>query len=392
MPYFNYSLHAPAAEASYWERRAFVNAWWAIGREDERWTPPPYGALRRELDPRRNDHLARLGAALIRVEALHRTGVRRSRTDQQEIPLTSVLERPLAAAVALVDSRRAGRAGHLGLLHLADDREAFDRLYYHLVETLTEANIHRIVGPVGLSPYLGRGALVDSWNAWPPQHTPNNPPYLPEMLERRGQVVQVGRLYEVAVGEEAAGTAAGRSGAAVRGFDVARLAEELLPLLVAALDDGGGFAPPDAAEAAYLLRTIGPGAVGGLAEIDDTPAGFVLLAPDEAGRLRAARGGRPLWGRAALASGSGRPVATGRLLFGGVLPAWRGRGVGAALWAWAVAQARARGWWTLAVGPVWSPRRVSRLPAAGPEPVAAAFLRARGAVARQTYQVYEWSF
>ena len=122
MPYFNYSLHAPpAAGASFWERRTFVHAWWAIAREDERWTPPRYGALRRELDPRRNDHLARLEAALLRVEALYRTGVRRSRTDQQEIPLTSVLERPLAAAVALIDPRRAGRAAHLGLLQLADD-------------------------------------------------------------------------------------------------------------------------------------------------------------------------------------------------------------------------------------------------------------------------------
>ena len=394
MPYFNYSLHAPpAAGASFWERRTFVHAWWAIAREDERWTPPRYGALRRELDPRRNDHLARLEAALLRVEALYGTGVRRSRTDRQEIPRTSVLERPLAAAVALIDPRRAGRAAHLGLLQLADDREAFDRLYYHLVETLTEANIHRIVGPVGLSPYLGRGALVDSWNAWPPQHTPNNPPYLPEMLERRGRVGQVGRLYEVAVGEEVAGAAAIQPGTeAVQAFDLGGLAGELLPLLVAAVDDGSGFAPPDAAEAAFLLRSLEPGAIGGLAELDGAPVGFVLLAPDMAGRLRAARGGHPLWGRAALASGGRRPVDAGRLLFGGVLPAWRGRGVGSALWAWTLTAARARGWRTLTVGPVWSPRRVSRVPAADPEPAAAAFLRDRGAVARQTYHVYEWSF
>jgi GNAT superfamily N-acetyltransferase len=392
LPYFNYSLHAPpAANASFWQRRAFVHAWWAIAQEDERWTPPRYGALRRELDPRRNDHLARLDAALLRVEALYRTGVRRSRTDQQEIPLTSVLERPLAAAVALIDPRRAGRAAHLGLLQLADDREAFNRLYYHLVETLTEAHIHRVVGPVGLSPYLSRGALVDSWDAWPPQHTPNNPPYLPEMLERRGRVGQVGRLYEVVVAEEAAGTAALQPGA-VQAFDMGRLAGELLPLLIAAVDDGGGFAPPDALEAAYLLRTIGPGAFGGLAERDGAPVGFVWLAPDAAGRLRAARGGRPLWGRAALALAGGRPVCAGRLLFGGVLPAWRGRGVGSALWAWAVAEARARGWRTLTVGPIWSPRRASRVPAADTQPAAAAFLLARGAVARQTYQLYEWSF
>jgi GNAT superfamily N-acetyltransferase len=390
VPYFNYSLHAAAAGASFWERRAFVNAWWAIGRDDERWTPPPFTAFRRELDPGRNDHLARLDATLIHVEALYRTGLRRSRTDQQEIPLTSVLERPLAAALSLVDPRRRDRVAGLALLKPADDAAAFDRLYDHLVETLADAEIHRLTGPVGLSPHLGRGLLVDSWDAWPPQHTPTNPPYLPELLARRGRVAQVGRLYEVAVGEEAKGDAARM--VAIRAFDVGRLAGELLPLLAAATDDGSGFAPPDAAEAAYLLRAIGPGAVGGQAEVDGAPVGFVLLAPDEAGRLRAARGGRPLWGRAALALGIGRPVVAGRLLFGGVLPAWRGRGVGSALWGWALAAARARGWRTLTIGPLWSPRRVSRVPAADPEPLAAAFLLARGALPRQTYHLYEWSF
>jgi GNAT superfamily N-acetyltransferase len=93
-----------------------------------------------------------------------------------------------------------------------------------------------------------------------------------------------------------------------------------------------------------------------------------------------------------VALGVGRPVAAGRLLFGGVLPAWRGRGVGAALWGWALAAARARGWRTLTIGPLWSPRRVSRVPAADPEPLAAAFLLARGALPRQTYHLYEWSF
>ena len=394
MPYFNYSLHAAdAAGASYWERRAFVNAWWPIGQDDERWTPPHYRTFRRELDPRRNTHLARLGAALVHVEALYRTGLRRARTDQQEIPLTSVLDKPLAAAVALFDPRRGDATAYLSNLKLADDDEAFDRLYDHLVEALADVDVHRLVGPVGLSPHLGRGVLIDSWDAWPPQHTPTNPPYLPELLERRGRVAQVGRLYRVAVGEEVAGRKdAEATGAVVQPFDVARLAGELLPLLAAAVDDGSGFAPPDAAEAAYLLRAMGPGAFGGLAEVDGAPAGFVLLAPDAAGRLRAARGGRPLWGRAVLALGGGRPTVAGRLLSGGVLPGWRGRGVGAELWAWALAAARSRGWRTLSTGPIWSPRRSSRVLAPDPEPAAVAFLTARGAVAGQTYRLYEWAF
>ena len=388
MPYFNYSLHATdAAAASFWERRAFVNAWWAIGRDDERWTPPHYGAFRRELNPRHNAHLARLGAALVHVEALYRTGVRRARTDQQEIPLTSVLEKPLAAAVALFDPRRGDDTAYLSALKLADDAEAFARLYDHLAEALSDAGLSRLVGPVGLSPHLGRGLLVNSWDAWPPQHTPTNPPYLPELLERRARVGQVGRLYEVAVGEESVAAAAAQP------FDVGRLAGELRPLLAAAVDDSGGFAPPDAAEAAYLLRASGPGAFGGLAEVGGAPVGFVLLAPDNAGRLRATRGGRPLWGRAALALGGARPASAGRLLFGGVLPAWRGRGVGSGLWAWALAAARSRGWRTLTIGPLWSPRRRQSPFSDSPsQSTAAAFLLGRGALARQTYHLYEWSF
>ena len=379
MPYFNYDLHAtPAGAASYWQRRAFLHAWWAIARDDERWTPPPYGRLWQALNPRHNSHLARLEATLLHLEALHYTGLQRSRTDQQEIPLTSVLSRPLAAAVVAGDPRRHDATAHLALPRLADEAEALDRLYDYLVETWGEADYHRAVGPVGLSPHLGSGLLVDAWDAPPPQHTPTNPPYLPELVERRARAVQTGRLYHVAV------AAGARPAAEVRPFAVARLAGDLLPLLVAASENAAGFPAPDAAEAAFLLREVGPGAVGGLVEREGAPVGFVLLASDAAARLRAARGGRPLWGRAALALAGRRPVTAGRLLFAGVLPAWRGQGVGRALWAWALAAAAARGWATLTAGPVWLPRRG--------EPAAAAFLSARGAVARQTYRLYEWTF
>lgn len=390
MPYFNYSLHLldPAA-ASFWERRSFLHAWWAIGGDDARRTPPGYAGLRRDLDPRHNAHLARLRAEFIHIEALHRTGVRRSRTDQQEIPLTSILEQPLAAAVASVDPRRQGTTAHLGLLRLAADAEAFDRLYYHLVEVLSAENYHRVVGPIGLSPHLGSGVLLDAWDAWPPQHTPTNPPYLPELLERRLRPWLTGRLYHVTVPAQAA---APDGADAAKPFAPARLAGDLLPLLVAATDNAAGFPPPDATEAAYLLRQAGPGAFGGLVEGDDGPAGFVLLAPDMAGRLRATHGGRPLWGRAALALTAGRPVSAGRVLWGGVLPAWRGRGVGSGLWAWALAAARARGWESLTVGPIWSPREKPGNLARGEVSTAAAFLAKRGAMARQTYRLYEATF
>ncbi len=386
MPYFNYTINAiSAATASWWERRAFLGAWWSLYGDDARWTPPPYGRLRRALNPRHNEHLARLEATLIHVEALHRTGVRRSRTDQQEIPLVSVIERPLAAAIALIDPRRKGTTAHLALSHLSADKEAFDTLYYYLVESLSERGYHRLVAPVGLSPHLDSGLLTGAWDAWPPQHTPTNPPYLPELLESRFRPLQHGRLYRADT-TQPPGDAPGP--AALRPLEPARLAGDLLPLLVAATDNPtAAFPPPDAVEAALLLRLLGPGVFGWLAEVDGEPVGFVLLGPDEAARLRATRGERSLWRRAAYGVAPtlfGRGETAGRLHFGAVHPAWRRQGIGRQLWQRALRAAAGGGWASLVAGPLW-------LPPSG-QSVAAAFLDGRAAVAPQTFQLYERSF
>ncbi|CUS04115.2 conserved protein of unknown function [Candidatus Promineifilum breve] len=386
MPYFNYEITAhPTDTAGYWARRDFVRAWWSIARDDDRWTPPEYDQLRRELNPRHNDHLARLAATLIYVAALQRTGVRRSRTDQQEIPLTSVLERPLAAAVAVVDPRRKGTTAHLALPHFSSDAGAFDRLYYYLVEQLSAQRYHRFVAPVGLSPHLGSGLLVDSWGDWPPLHTPGNPPYAPELLGRKLRPFQTGRLYQAPVSppdDEPSGPAR------VGPFDPSRLTADLLPLLIAATANPvAAFPPPDALEAAFMLRHLPPGTSGWLAEIDGAPVGFVLLGPDTAGQLRAARGGRSLWGRAYLRGMARLPgwrrVTSGRLFFGAVVAERRGQGIGRQLWGQALRAAHESGWATLSIGPIWASGQPS--PAAG-------FLERRAAVARQTYQLYEASF
>lgn len=389
MPYFNYSVHSfPAAEASHWERREFLHAWWSLYDDDSRWTPPEYGRLRRELDPKRNDHLARLDAMLLYIDALYRTGVRRSRTDQQEIPLTSVLERPLAAAVAVIDPRRRGQTAHLAIPHFAFDREAFDDLYRYLVESLPAQGFHRVLAPVGLSPHLGSGLLVDGWDEWPPLHTPSNPPYLPELIESRWQPFQSGRLYRAPVPPQP--TTIRQGSAAILPFDPARLAADLLPLLVAAVENPtAGFPPPDAVEAAFLLRILRPETLTGyVAEIDGVPVGFVLIGPDTTKRVRAVRGGRALWGRGLLALETRlfplKRVSMGRIYFGAVLQAWRGQGVGDQLWRHALRAAHAQGWSGLTVGPLWLPRtEVSP---------SLTFLDHRADASRQAYRLYEWSF
>jgi GNAT superfamily N-acetyltransferase len=210
---------------------------------------------------------------------------------------------------------------------------------------------------------------------------------MPELVERRWRPLQNGRLYRAEVAEKPpADEPPGPT--FVRAFDPARLAGDLLPLLVAATENPtAAFPPPDAAEAAFLLRLLPGGLVGLLAEVDGTPAGFVLLGADNGPRQRATRGSRSLWRRGLWAVTSrvapaGRTDA-GRVFFGGVLPAYRRRGIGGQLWRHSLDAAAGQGWRALTIGPVWQPPR-------GESPVAA-FLAGR-ATARQAYTLYEWSF
>lgn len=386
MPFFNYRIEFFEPEqASYWQRRDFLNAWWSLYREDSRWTPPRHSVLRRMIDPRHNSHLARLQARLVYLEAMHRTGLRRARTDQQEIPMTSILEKTLAAAVPLIDPRRKGRTAHLAMLHLSPDEEAFDRLLAHLAETYSALGYRRFIGPVGLSPHLDSGVLTDSWNEWPPVHTPSNPPYLPELLEQRMRPLQAGHLYQVAVGPNSPAPITGP--ADLIPIDPIRLAGDLLPLLVAATaNETADFPAPDATEALFIFQALPLSTLFAcLATVNGEPAGFVLMGPDIAARLRSTNGGRTPAGRGRLALTLSRPVAGGRVYFGGVQAAWRGQGIGRQLAQWAQREAALRRWQQLAIGPVWEPG--GKQPASGGN-----FLLKMGAVPRQTYRLYEISF
>lgn len=382
MPYFNYSILArDAAAASWWERREFIHSWWRSYSDDVRWTPPDYGALTREIQPRNNPHLARLHAGLVRVEALYRTAVRASRQDQP-VPLANIFEQPLAATLYLLDPRRMDNAAYFSLLHASNDDEALHRLLSHARETMKRFRARRALGPVGISPHLGSGVLVDSWDQWPPLHTPSNPPYLPERLAQRMDPLQTGRLYHASVPE----TGPRPDGpATLEPLLPVRLATDLLPLLVEATKNPtAGFPPPDELEAAFLLRWLRVERLSGwVASVDNQPVGFVLLGPDDAPVLRNANGGRRLPRRVLTAMR--RPVARqGRLYFGAVAPGYRRRGIGRQLWAAALHQAREQGWHELTAGPIW-------LPADG-HSAATAFLETGAAVPRQTYQLFERRF
>ena len=104
----------------------------------------------------------------------------------------------------------------------------------------------------------------------------------------------------------------------------------------------------------------------------------MLLCPDLAPLYRRAGGGRSLGWRLWLRRTRSRPAREGRLLFGGVLPAFRGAGLGRRLLQAAQEYAAAQGWERLSAGPVLN----------GSE--SAAFLERGGAQKARRYALYEY--
>ncbi len=373
MPYFNYHLYQAHG---YWDRRSFTQQWWQLYRADHRWTPPYYPTWRWALEPARNPHLARLNPGWFYLEGIRRPQAQRNASGPvglaQSLGQSSLFELPLVAALLLQDPRRRDGTGYLAHLHLVNDEEATAVFLEQLTEQLWERGCHRLLLPTGLSPHLGSGWLLDHWHLEPPRHTPYSPPYLPELAANLFRPWQKMRLYHLPVPAEPV------AAPNLTPFDPARLAGDLRPLLAAACDRGLGLPPPDAAEAAFLLRWLGRNLSGWLVEAQGRPVGFILLQPDEGARLRRA-GGAKSWGwRLWWWLNRGRRVVNGRIPFAAVLPEARGQGFGRQLRQQALHSAQQQGWQSLTVGPLRKGE------------TAVVLLQSAGATAHQTYQLYEW--
>jgi GNAT superfamily N-acetyltransferase len=372
--YFN---HVSQIAKGRWDRRRFVAQWWRLYAGDTRWVPPYYPTLRRELEPTHNSHIARMAPVLLHVEALLRDkrSAQHGHGLMRPLPTPVLLEQPVAAAVALLDPRRKDGTAYLTLLHCVNDPLSLSRLLDHAAEALWTRGCRRLIGPTGLSPHLGTGLLQDWWDELPPLHSPYDPPYMPEIVGSAMETLGRSRLYHLEIPPERPPTPSGP--AQLRPLEPARLATEFLPLLAAACPPWADLPPPDAEEAAFILRWVGRWPLHGwLAQVEGQPVGFVLLQPDLAPALRRARGGRSLLRRLWLAWASRRPARQGRLLYGAVLPQWRGQGIGRQLLHQAIATGQAQGWQAMSIGP---------LPTTA---AAGAFLEGHGARPRQTYLLY----
>jgi GNAT superfamily N-acetyltransferase len=371
--YFNYN--SQIAETR-WDRASFVRNWWRIYAADARWAPPRYSLLRK-LARGDDPFVARQNPLLCSLEAF--PGRRRTSGAGMEFNQpAAIMDVPVAAAMILSDPRRQDGTAYLSLLRCVNDVESLERFVGVALEQAAYLGRYRLVGPTGLSPHLGSGVLQDYFHVMPPLHTAYNPPYVPEVTESVLAPLQTQRLYHAVVPAE---TCAAAGPAQIVRLALEEHRQELIRLIVETFVAGGEFPAPDEEEAAFLLRwsAAWPLMAWG-AVVDGQLAGYVILQPDLAAAAARARGGKNVLWRLWLAWRSTRPVAAGRLLLGGVLPAYRGRGIGRQLWGQAIQGAHAAGWRTISAGPL-----ADTHPAAG-------FLLACGAQARQSYTVYASEF
>ncbi len=383
--FFNYATYVANRG---WDRRKFFQQWQRIYTSDPRWVAPHYRHRRMLLQPERDPYLSRCVTAFIHLEALPRR--------QQMGGLGGVLwEQSVAAAVLCVDPTARHKIGRLALLHCANDEESLERIVAAAQEELWQQGGRQLLGPTGLSPQLQRGVLTNYFHVTPPLHTPYNPPYLPELMSTTLAASQhtvllqhdlraaTDRLRAATDRPDSAGKRDEQRPAPPTAVEIVPLtaalacSEPFLPLWKAATSAEADGPSPDSAEVAFLWKwlTVWPW-MGWVAVAGGEPIGFVLLQPDLAEQSRFAKGGQnPLWAlwlwwRQRLG------VNQGRMVVGAVVPQWRQRGVGTALWLRAIEHARQQAWATLSIGP---------LPEQG---IGSSFLQRRGAKCQQRYTLY----
>ena len=373
--YFNYQQHVAD---SFWDRRHFIQRWYNHQRQDKRWTPPHSAALQPLLHPQRTPHLARMAPLFLYMDGL----ARRS----SSLAGGAGFESTLATALLLTHAHGSERITHLSHLGSVNDQDSLETFFYFLSEKLWEKGSHKAVGPCIVSPHLQCGVLVDSFNLAPPLHTPYNAPYLPELLQGVMHPLEERRLYHIDIdiskeGADESVLAAANGPAQLSPLDPMRLARSLLPLFQTACTISEHFPAPDRREAEFIIsQLLLTPTLAWIARIQRNPVGFVMVQPDLGFALRRANGGRHWSWRRWLNWRSGRPVTTGRLLYLGVLPAWRRQGIGTQLLTHAVNQAAHRGWRTVTAGPLPKDNAGIML------------LRSMGGTAAQTYQILAADF
>ena len=328
-------------------------------------------------------HLERSRPHYMVVEALPRR--RQANVSDQPFPNINqgiMMGEPVAAAAVLIDPRRTDSTAHLAMLHAANSRESLERFLHAVQEQVGHEGIRRVVLPVGLSPYLGTGVLQSHFHREPPLHAPYAPPYVPDLFATVCLPLGRSLLYTIEADAYRDGPVAVPGPAVIHPLDPNRLAADLLPLFTQTVPAWAEFPLPDGPEAQFLLWWIlRRPALAWMAEVDGKAVGYLLAQPDGSSPLRRSRGGRSLLGRVLLQCFELRQPRSVRILFMGVDPDYRRRGIGRQLWQQMLSAGPANGWEAVTAGPLPSTARAG-----------SGFLKAIGFSSRETYLLHRYDF
>ena len=134
------------------------------------------------LNPAQNPHSARMNMMQMAVEAMPNRTHRHPQSHREPVITNASFEVPVLNTAVFIDPRRRDHTAYFGLFDCVNDSETLERWLDQMKESLREAHMTRLIGPVGLSPFLGSGVLQDKWHLQPPMHTAYHPPYMAELM------------------------------------------------------------------------------------------------------------------------------------------------------------------------------------------------------------------
>jgi len=321
------------------ERLAFIHFQWEVYRDDPNWAPPLISERVEFLDQERHPFYQHADVELFIA-----------RRDGE----------PVGAIAAIVNHRhnefQEEQIGFFGLFEVLRDQEAAEALLGTACDWVREQGMEAIRGPANFSTNEEVGLLVDGWNGPPVVMMTYNPRYYVDFIEGAGfhkamdllaymlDLEQFGphgenlppKLLRVAKKIKE------RRGFSVRKMDMRHFSQEVArfkEIYNSAWEKNWGFVPMTDAEidhmAAGLRQMLDPDLLW-FAEKDGQAIGAMLPLPDLCQPLLRAypRPGAPEWWTMAKLLWHWkvrRCIDTMRVIAGGVLEQYRGRGVDAVL-------------------------------------------------------------
>ncbi|MCX7685706.1 MAG: hypothetical protein N2Z67_10615 [Acetobacteraceae bacterium] len=317
------------------EARAFLTLPRRLGGHRAGWTMPPLSRTRLAFDPRRNGALAewevarflawrggvpvgRIGASLPKPAAL---------PPDPLLPYTG--GRPGAGWARA----GAGGEGHFGFLALERDRAVLQALLSAAARWLRARGASRISGPFGFTINHEAGALVAGFGLPGSIETPENPAWLPRMIEDAG-LLRAKDLLAFDLYPRPRPPRPLPDGLRIRRIGALswpRRAPGILRLFNEAWRGNWGFREVGPAEARSIARLLRPLALSGavfVAEWQGEAVGVAALLPNVNEATDRLDGALPPWAWPRLAAAVLGRVGSARMPLLGTVPAVRGRPVG----------------------------------------------------------------